>query len=40
MCRPQLVRENVIEIVNGRHLLQEVASDRPVIPNDTHVPEV
>ena len=24
MCRPQLVRENVIDIVNGRHLLQEV----------------
>jgi DNA mismatch repair protein MSH5 len=39
MCRPQLVRENVIDIVNGRHLLHEVSSDRPVIPNDTHVPE-
>ena len=40
MCRPRLVSENVIDIVNGRHLLQEVhSSDKPVIPNDTRVTE-
>ena len=40
MSRPRLVRENVLEIVNGWHLLQQVACDQAVIPNGTHVPAV